>query len=161
MDCGDGMGRCRSLGGAPSRNARCLPGVRRTAAASIAADGRLSAVHVQVGTDDELAGLFGANFAETVLFIPAKVTPYLLNQDLLTGECLRDVLYCHARMVKQRLAISAVDCTLRDLRGKALGLMVYRLLGGPTRQWIDCYASMLGDSLDPDSVRDRARWAAT
>ena len=127
MDCGDGMGRCRSLGGAPGRDARCLPGVRRTAAAPIAADGRLSAVHVQVGTDDELAGLFGANFAETVLFIPAKVTPYLLNQNLLAGERLRDMLYRqdrHARTGNQTLAISAADCALRELRGKALGLMV-------------------------------------
>lgn len=55
------------------------------------------------------------------------------------------------------LAISAVDNALWDLRGKLLGLPVYRLLGGPTRASIDCYASMLGHSLDPGLVRERAQ----
>ena len=38
-------------------------------------------------------------------------------------------------------------------------LPVFRLLGGPTRDTIDCYASMLGHSLEPDRVTERAQWA--
>jgi L-alanine-DL-glutamate epimerase-like enolase superfamily enzyme len=57
------------------------------------------------------------------------------------------------------MAISAVDNALWDLRGKLLGLPVYRLLGGPTRDRVECYASMLGSSLDPGLVRERAQWA--
>jgi L-alanine-DL-glutamate epimerase-like enolase superfamily enzyme len=36
---------------------------------------------------------------------------------------------------------------------------VYRLLGGPTRDAVDCYASMLGHSLEPQKVTERAQWA--
>jgi L-alanine-DL-glutamate epimerase-like enolase superfamily enzyme len=47
-------------------------------------------------------------------------------------------------------AISAVDNALWDLRGKVAGQPVYRLLGGPTRQRVPVYASMLGHSVDPE-----------
>jgi len=54
------------------------------------------------------------------------------------------------------MAISAVDNTLWDIRGKVYGVPVYRLLGGPTRQSVEMYASCLGFSLEPDAVRKRA-----
>ena len=41
------------------------------------------------------------------------------------------------------MAISAIDNALWDLRGKYYGVPVYRLLGGPTRDRIRVYASML------------------
>ncbi|HLZ10769.1 MAG TPA: enolase C-terminal domain-like protein, partial [Chloroflexota bacterium] len=59
----------------------------------------------------------------------------------------------------QMMAISAVDNALWDLRGKSFNLPIYRLLGGPTRDRVDCYASMLGHSLDAGLVRERAQWA--
>jgi len=56
------------------------------------------------------------------------------------------------------LAISAVDCALWDLKGKWLGQPVYRLIGGPTRESIPAYASMLGFAvLDSGQVRARAQ----
>ena len=63
----------------------------------------------------------------------------------------------HARKGYEMMAISAVDNALWDLRGKHFGLPVYRLLGGPTRERVPCYASMLGHSLEPERVRERAR----
>ena len=63
----------------------------------------------------------------------------------------------HARKGNQMMAISAVDNALWDLRGKLLGQPVYRLLGGPTRAVVACYASMLGHSHDPGLVRERAQ----
>jgi L-rhamnonate dehydratase len=54
------------------------------------------------------------------------------------------------------MGISAVDNTLWDIRGKYYGVSVYRLLGGPTRQSVEMYASCLGFSLEPDAVRKRA-----
>jgi L-alanine-DL-glutamate epimerase-like enolase superfamily enzyme len=55
------------------------------------------------------------------------------------------------------MAASALDCALWDLKGRWLGVPVYRLLGGPTRETIPAYASALGYSLEPDRVRQRAR----
>ncbi len=125
-------------------------------------EGRLLETYVQIETDEGATGLFGPIFAETAPIIRAKLTPHLIDQDPLAGERLWDVLYRqdrHARKGYEMLAISAVDCALWDLRGKVLGLPVYRLLGGPTRERVPCYASMLGSSLDPGLVRERAQWA--
>jgi L-rhamnonate dehydratase len=125
-------------------------------------DATAEAVYVEVESDEGQVGLFGPIFPETAFLILAKLRPHLLGQDPLATERLWDVMYRqdrHAREGNQMMAISAVDNALWDLRGKLLGLPVYRLLGGPTRDKIDCYASMLGHSLEPDRVTDRARWA--
>jgi L-rhamnonate dehydratase len=123
---------------------------------------RLNAVYVEVQTDDGLSGLFGPIFEETAVLIVRKLVPHLIGQDPLAGERHWDVLYRqdrHARKGYEMMAISAVDCALWDLRGKLLGQPIFRLLGGPTRTQVDCYASMLGSSLDPGLVRERAQWA--
>jgi L-alanine-DL-glutamate epimerase-like enolase superfamily enzyme len=62
----------------------------------------------------------------------------------------------HARRGHYCMAISAVDIALWDLRGKAAGQPIYRLLGGPTREVVPAYASTLGHSLHPDKVAERA-----
>ena len=46
-------------------------------------------------------------------------------------------------------AISAIDIALWDLKGKALGLPVHRLLGGPVRDKVVCYPHNRSDQ-DPD-----------
>jgi L-rhamnonate dehydratase len=53
-------------------------------------------------------------------------------------------------------ALSAVDLALWDLRGKAAGQPVWRLLGGK-RPRLDAYASMLGHSVVPAEARQTAR----
>mgnify|MGYP001791620548 CR=1 FL=1 len=40
-------------------------------------------------------------------------------------------------------AISAIDIALYDIKGKALGVPVYELLGGKQRDYVDCFASLL------------------
>jgi L-alanine-DL-glutamate epimerase-like enolase superfamily enzyme len=47
-------------------------------------------------------------------------------------------------------ALSVVDIALWDLRGKVADEPVYRLLGGPTRDRVPVYASMLGSSVEPE-----------
>ena len=121
---------------------------------------RLTATYVEIETDSGPSGLFGPIFEETAFIIRRKLAPHLIGADPLAGERLWDILYRqdrHARAGNQMMAISAVDCALWDLRGKALGLPVYRLLGGPTRERVPAYASMLGHSLEPDRVTERAR----
>jgi len=61
----------------------------------------------------------------------------------------------HSRAGIFLMAISAVDNTLWDLRGRHFGVPVYRLLGGPTRTSVEVYASCLGFSLEPEAVRKR------
>ena len=53
-------------------------------------------------------------------------------------------------------ALSAIDLALWDLRGKAAGQPVWRLLGGQ-RQRLNAYASMLGYSVQPAETRKAAR----
>lgn len=62
----------------------------------------------------------------------------------------------HSRSGHFMMAISAVDCARWDLKGKALGEPVYRLLGGPTRPELPAYASMLGHSLERESLARKA-----
>lgn len=121
---------------------------------------RHTATYVEVQADNGLSGIFGPIFAEQVPLIKTKLTPYLVGRDPLAYELLWDLMYRqdrHSRKGYLMLAISAVDNALWDLRGKHHGLPVHRLLGGPTRDRIDCYASMLGHSLEPGLVRQRAQ----
>jgi L-rhamnonate dehydratase len=123
---------------------------------------RSSANYVEIETDDGPTGLFGPIFEESVVLILRKLKPQLIGRDPLAYEKIWDVLYRqdrHARGGNQMMAISAVDNALWDLRGKIFNLPIYRLLGGPTRERVDCYASMLGFSHDPGLVRERAQAA--
>jgi L-rhamnonate dehydratase len=121
---------------------------------------RVTGTYVEVVEDDGATGIFGPIFDETAPIILTKLAGHIVGQDPLAYERNWDVLYRqdrHARKGYEMMAISAVDCALWDLRGKLLGLPVYRLLGGPTRPRVECYASMLGNSLDPGLVAARAR----
>ena len=51
-------------------------------------------------------------------------------------------------------AIGAIDVALWDIAGKAAGLPVYRLLGGPTRERVRVYTHLVGDS--PAEMADNA-----
>jgi L-rhamnonate dehydratase len=138
------------------------PEFARREAVSASTRREISAVYVEIQTDDGPTGLFGPIFEETAALVRIKLAPILTGRDPLAGEYLWDILYRqdrHARKGHEMMAISAVDCALWDLRGRALGLPVFRLLGGPTRERIAYYASMLGHSLDAGLVRERAQWA--
>ncbi|RWC57346.1 mandelate racemase/muconate lactonizing enzyme family protein [Mesorhizobium sp.] len=53
-------------------------------------------------------------------------------------------------------AISAIDIALHDIKGKALGVPVYELLGGKQRDRIPTFAST-GDEAEEDAAIERAR----
>ena len=91
--------------------------------------------------------------------VQQELRPFLLGKDALAGEALWDEMYRsnrHSRDGFFMMAISAVDNTLWDVRGRYYGVPVYRLLGGPTRSSVEMYASCLGFSLEPEAVRTRA-----
>lgn len=121
---------------------------------------RISTVFVEIETDHGVTGRAGP-VPEAVGYIVAhSLRKFLVGQDAVAGEKLWDQMHramVHGRQGDAMLAISAVDCALWDLRGKWLGQPVYRLLGGPTRDAVPAYASMLGFAVqDAGRVRERA-----
>lgn len=123
-------------------------------------DRPISAIYVEIESDAGLSGIFGPIEDPNGFTIAHMLRPYLLGRDPLAGELLHDQMLRldrHGRSGYFMTGLSAVDIALWDLRGKALDLPVYRLLGGPTRNPIPAYASMLGFSTEPDAAAQEAR----
>lgn len=124
-------------------------------------DGRyaIRAVFLEIHTDDGIVGLAGPCSRMEVFIIDTSLRPLLVGGDPLAIERLWDVMYrasIHGRKGETMMAISVVDCGLWDLKGKALGQPVFRLLGGPTRTSFPAYASALGFSIEPEDAAARA-----
>jgi L-rhamnonate dehydratase len=121
-----------------------------------------SALYLKIKTDAGVEGFYGPVDKEVALVIDEQLRPFLMGKDALAQEKLWDQLYRsnrHARRGFYLMAISAVDNTLWDLRGRYFKTPVYRLLGGPTRSTVEAYASCLGYSLEPDKAQSRAAQA--
>ncbi|HRJ41152.1 MAG TPA: galactonate dehydratase [Caldilineaceae bacterium] len=102
-------------------------------------------VFVQVRTDTDLYG-WGEGTLEgkerTVEQAIHTLSETLIGQDPLAVEHLWQVLYRHGFWRGGGVlnsALAALDQALWDLRGKAWGVPVYALLGGPTRQHLRVY----------------------
>jgi len=120
---------------------------------------RTSAIYLRIKTTNGPEGLYGPIERDAAIVVQTNLRPFLMGKDALAGETLWDQMYRSNRQSRDgffMMAISAVDNTLWDIRGKVYGVPVYRLLGGPTRQSVEMYASCLGFSLEPDAVRKRA-----
>jgi L-alanine-DL-glutamate epimerase-like enolase superfamily enzyme len=118
-----------------------------------------SAIYLRIRTDGGVEGLYGPIEREPAMVVWEDLRPFLLGKDALATELVWDEMYRsnrHSRDGFFMMAISAVDNTLWDLKGRYFGLPVYRLLGGPTRKSVEVYASCLGFSLEPDAVRKRS-----
>ncbi|MBV8818636.1 MAG: mandelate racemase, partial [Acidobacteriaceae bacterium] len=119
----------------------------------------VSALYLRIRTGNGPEGFYGPIDKEAAFVVEQQLRPFLLGKDALAQEKLWDQMYRsnrHSRRGHFLMAISAVDNTLWDLRGRYFQTPVYRLLGGPTRSSIEAYASCLGFSLEPDKVRARA-----
>ena len=118
-----------------------------------------SAVYLRIRTGGGIEGLYGPIEKAAAVVVQSELRPFLIGKDALAGEALWDQMYRsnrHSRDGLFMMAISAVDNTLWDIRGRYYGVPVYRLLGGPTRSSVEMYASCLGFSLEPEAVRTRA-----
>lgn len=119
----------------------------------------VSAQYVVIETDDGVSGLWGPIQDFQSFTILRRLRPYLVGRDPLATELLSDQMARmdrHGRSGLFMTAVSAVDNALWDLKGKAWGQPVYRLLGGPTRSAVPAYASMLGFSVTPDAAAEVA-----
>ena len=113
---------------------------------------------VFVETDLGLTGVAGP-ISRLWARLAATFEDVLLGEDPRATERVWDQLYrsaVHGRKGKTMQAVSVLDCALWDLKGKQYDEPVYRLLGGPTREELPAYASMLGYSAEPDRVHERA-----
>jgi L-rhamnonate dehydratase len=117
-----------------------------------------SAIYMRIKTSGGIEGLYGPFEKSAALIVREDLAPFLLGKDALAGETLWDQMYRSDRQSRDgifMMAISAVDNTLWDIRGKYYGVPVYRLLGGPSRPSVEMYASCLGSSLELDKVKKR------
>ena len=120
---------------------------------------KAEAIYLRIKTGAGLEGLYGPIDREPATIVLEDLQHFLIGKDVLAGEVLWDQMYRsnrHSRDGIFMMAISAVDNALWDLRGKFYGVPVWRLLGGPSREKVEMYASALGFSLELDLVRKRA-----
>ena len=111
---------------------------------------------VRVYTDEGLVGI-GECFRRLPHAVKAVVDsnlkPVLLNTDPLDTEVRWQDMYRAASAIDMGgtvyCAIAGLDIALWDLKGKALGLPVYQLLGGRFRDKIRMYASSMRRDLTP------------
>ncbi len=110
-------------------------------------------LYVEIRTNDGPSGLFGPVDEDQAWIVRRALAPALRGADALATEAPADRMmrmHRHGRSGLFMTAVSAIDCALWDLKGKCFGVPVWRLLGGPTREKVPAYASMLGHSVDPE-----------
>ena len=103
---------------------------------------------VHVYTDAGIVGLGEAGnwgFLSSTADAIRKFTPYLIGKDPFRAADIAENLYraVYFRGSVIMSAISAIDIALWDIKGKALGVPVYQLLGGKVRDKVRAYASVM------------------
>ncbi len=101
---------------------------------------------LKVHTDAGIVGLgepIVEGRAETVATAVKEIEPYLKGKDPRRVAHHWQAIYRHAFYRGGPIltsALSGIDMALWDIKGKALGVPVYELLGGPTRDKVRVYA---------------------
>ena len=114
---------------------------------------------VKVYTDEGIVGLGEAGnwgFLSSTADAIRKFTPYLIGKDPFKAEDIAQNLYraVYFRGSVIMSAISAIDIALWDIKGKALGVPVYELLGGKTRDKVRAYASVMTKPGTPEEMAE-------
>ena len=121
-----------------------------------------AARYIEIFTDDGPSGLYGP-IGEPAGEIPAiqrDLGSLIIGLNPIGTELIHDIMLRadrHGRSGQFMTAISAIDCALWDLKGKAWDKPVYELLGGPSRPAVPAYASMLGHSVEPEAAAETAK----
>lgn len=105
---------------------------------------------VQITAEDGTYGLGSCSHGElAAAVIDYFIAPLIEGKDALATELLNDLIYRSHEAWQGGVATaaqSAVDLALWDLKGKLLERPVYDLLGGPSRDSIELYAT--GDDIE-------------
>ena len=118
---------------------------------------------VLVRTDEGLTGIGEASLAgrgRGVLGILDHFADLLVGQDPARiehwwSELVRGTFWSTGQVIMS--AVAGIDIALWDLKGKRLGVPVYDLLGGPTRERVRVYRHLAGDTAE-ELVEDALRW---
>ena len=133
---------------------------------------------VQIHTDEGVVGIGEVDtnpwvakamiHARGTHIIGLGLEEMLIGEDPLNTEALWEKLYTGSFMNGRRglgiCAIGALDMALWDIRGKALGVPCWKLLGGAAKEAVTPYASLLpgkGDTVEiyRDSLVEKAKEA--
>jgi galactonate dehydratase len=112
---------------------------------------------VEVVTDEGIRGIgeCGVTWRErATLGALEDLKALVIGQDPFSTEHIWQLLYRGGFFPAQRIvgaAAAAIDIALWDIKGKALELPVYRLLGGPVRERVPCYIH-IGHPSDPEKL---------
>jgi L-alanine-DL-glutamate epimerase-like enolase superfamily enzyme len=106
---------------------------------------------LRIDTEDGPSGwgeAFGHGISPaTRTALETLIAPRLIGRDAgdITGifRDLQQATHVLGRTGAARYAVSGVDIALWDIAGKVAGLPLYRLLGGPAREEVEAYASLL------------------
>ncbi len=117
---------------------------------------------VHVHTDEGIIGLGEAGnwgYLDATAAAIRKFSSYLIGKDPFQIEDIGQNFYrsVYFRGSVIMSAISAIDIALWDIKGKALGVPVYQLLGGKTRDKIRVYASVMSKASDAESLQNSYR----
>ncbi|WP_197523760.1 mandelate racemase/muconate lactonizing enzyme family protein [Agrobacterium vitis] len=125
---------------------------------------RVNHVFVVLETDAGITGVGEGTVEDRELAAQAAIQhteSYLIGQDPFRITChvetlSRDSYWRTGALL--RSALSAIEMALLDIKGKALGVPVYDLLGGLNRDVVPCYANgWFGNARSPDEFAAAAR----
>ena len=109
---------------------------------------------VMVDTDEGIYGVGEAGLTGRELAVMGAIEhfrPLLVGQDPFRIEHIWQMLFRGGFFPAQRIltsAISAIDIALWDIKGKALGVPIYELLGGRVRDRVACYPHNVGHGME-------------
>ncbi|MEM9830410.1 MAG: mandelate racemase/muconate lactonizing enzyme family protein [Bacteroidota bacterium] len=109
---------------------------------------------VEVFTNEGIVGIGEGGFKDTI----EQCAQMLIGEDPFRIEHLwqyvyRGMFYPPGR--EKLHALGALEMALWDIKGKALGVPVYDLLGGATRDYLECYAT--GFKSSAETIEEKAQ----
>ncbi len=123
-------------------------------------NGSRNFLFVVVDTDEGIYGVGESGIGRREMAIQGVIEhfkPLLIGLDPFRTEHIWQLLYRGGFFPAQRIqtsAISAIDIALWDIKGKALGVPVYDLLGGLARDKVACYPHNQSNGRDIASLVD-------
>ena len=120
--------------------------------------GQRNFLFVVVATDEGIYGVGESGLTsreEAVIGAINHFKEVLVGEDPFRIEHLWQVMFRGGFFPAQRVlssAISAIDIALWDIKGKALGVPIYELLGGRVRDKVVCYPHNQTDALEVEAL---------